>query len=221
MNSEMVIKISFEGKIKRMSPTNYQSFHSLIKRSFLQLNDGYFEISYFDDENDKIDVDCQEDFSFAIDFAKKNKNTIKFIIEKTQKSQKSKEDSDNMIMPELLLSIEARQFIKDKPIICIRCKDTYPTFKLFDDHEWKCQLNHDHNIIKTNQFKPIKDEDTVIKQCLNCKKDIETKNYLIHNAKYGKIVKNNKKNINLKQNNEIDKRNLLACKGINTIAQNK
>lgn len=150
MNLETVIKIFFEGKIKRMTPTDYQDFYLFIKKSFIELNDDNFQISYFDDENDKIDVDCQTDFAFAIDFAKKNKNVIKFIIEKTHKHRE--EEGDNLIMPELLLSIEARKFVRDKPITCNRCKVTYATFKIFDDHEWECQLKHEHIIIKPTQF---------------------------------------------------------------------
>ena len=71
------IKISLKNDIKRFEiPTTYKALVELIKKCFKQLQDSHFQITYEDDEKDKIVISNEFDLEQVIMFMDKQRITL-------------------------------------------------------------------------------------------------------------------------------------------------
>lgn len=139
VQQDIVIKISFEGKIKRVTIVpEYNSLIDLIPEIFEDLKGKKFFLSYIDNEQDTISIDNQSDFNLAIHFSNSLNVILKIFIE-----------TKDQILTRELQSIKASSirasFIKEitstydfVSLKCENCKRIFNHQRSFEIHSSAC-----------------------------------------------------------------------------------
>lgn len=196
MNQDLVIKLSFEGKIKRISiekDHNYESFLSLIRENYKDQQTSKFTLNYIDNEHDTVWIENQQDFSNAIAFSGKLNTILRIYIEKKEDFlfKERKYSTTKLVIASPLIEEELTTLVSLKCESCSRvfnnrksfnahtsvCKKVFMTKRTkFDSHIMrmrgialfnKITLLHLHTLYTLRKEFPVKYE-SKRRECFNC-----------------------------------------------------
>lgn len=137
MQQDLVIKLSFEGKIKRVTIfPDYKSFINLILELFEDLKSTKFFLNYIDEEHDSISIENQKDLISAINYASYSNSILKIHIESINQMRELQSIKESSIQTSFIEeSIFTYDYVSLK---CESCKREFNHQRSFEIHSTVC-----------------------------------------------------------------------------------
>lgn len=140
MKQDLIIKLSYEGKIKRISidqSQEFDSFLSFVKENYEELKNSKITLNYIDNERDTVCIENKKDFVNAIAFAGKHTSILRVYIQRKEELNRERRYSETRLaIASWAIEDELATLVALK---CESCNRVFKKQKSFEVHANACQ----------------------------------------------------------------------------------